>query len=54
MLAYAKTLGQRLIVGLDTDKRVKANKGDSRPINPLALRIKVMESIRYVDQVVSA
>ncbi len=53
MIKYAKSLGQRLVVGLDTDKRVKENKGDSRPINPLALRIKVMESIRYVDHVVS-
>ena len=44
MIEYAKSLGQRLIIGLDTDERVQANKGSSRPINTLALRIKVMES----------
>jgi D-beta-D-heptose 7-phosphate kinase/D-beta-D-heptose 1-phosphate adenosyltransferase len=53
MIKYAKSLGQILVVGLDTDKRVQSNKGLSRPINTLALRIKVMESIRFVDHVVS-
>ena len=53
MIKYAKSLGQVLVVGLDTDERVQSNKGISRPINTLALRIKVMESIRFVDHVVS-
>ena len=53
MIKYAKSLGQILVVGLDTDERVQSNKGLSRPINTLALRIKVMESIRFVDHVVS-
>ena len=53
MLKYAKSLGQRLVVGLDTDERVRSNKGPSRPINNLELRKKVLESIRYVDQVVT-
>ena len=51
MLKYARGLGQRLIVGLDTDDRVKSNKGPTRPINNLALRVKFMEAIRYVDEV---
>ena len=51
MLKYARGLGQRLIVGLDTDERVRSNKGPTRPINNLALRIKFMEAIRYVDEV---
>lgn len=53
MLKYAKSLGQRLVVGLDTDIRVKQSKGESRPINNLENRKKVMESICYVDQVVT-
>ena len=53
MLKYARSLGQRLIVGLDTDERVRSNKGPTRPINNLDLRIKFMESIRYVDQVLT-
>ena len=53
MLKYAKSLGQRLVVGLDTDARVKQSKGETRPINNLENRKRVMEAIRYVDQVVS-
>jgi len=51
MLKYAKSLGQKLIVGLDTDERVRSNKGPSRPVNNLYLRVKFMEAIRYVDEV---
>jgi rfaE bifunctional protein nucleotidyltransferase chain/domain len=51
MLKYAKSLGQKLIVGLDTDERVRSNKGSSRPVNNLYLRVKFMEAIRYVDEV---
>lgn len=51
MLKYARSLGQKLIVGLDTDERVKSNKGPSRPVNNLYLRVKFMEAIRYVDEV---
>jgi rfaE bifunctional protein nucleotidyltransferase chain/domain len=53
MLKYAKSLGQTLIVGTDTDERVKSNKGFSRPINNLALRVRFLEAIRYVDTVVT-
>jgi rfaE bifunctional protein nucleotidyltransferase chain/domain len=53
MLKYASGLGQRLVVGLDTDERVQQSKGPTRPINTLNHRKTVMESIRYVDEVVS-
>ena len=53
MLKYARSLGQRLVVGLDTDDRVRESKGDSRPINSLSHRTTVMEAIKYVDEVVS-
>lgn len=53
MLKYAKSLGQTLIVGTDTDERVKSNKGLFRPINNLALRVQFLEAIRYVDKVVT-
>ena len=53
LLRYAKLLGQTLIVGTDSDQRIKSNKGFSRPINNLALRVKFLEAIRYVDTVVS-
>ena len=53
LLRYAKLLGQTLIVGTDSDQRIKSNKGLSRPINTLALRVQFLEAIRYVDKVVT-
>lgn len=52
MLKYAKSKAQRLVVGLDTDSRVREFKGNNRPINNLKNRKTVMQAIRYVDQVV--
>ena len=46
-----KTLGDRLIVGVDTDAKVSADKGPKRPVNPLAYRIAMLESIKYIDEV---
>ena len=42
-----------LVVGLDTDVRVKAMKGKSRPKNTLADRMEIVSSIKYVDRVFS-
>jgi len=42
----------KLIVGLDTDTRVKKSKGDKRPINDLTTRITMMRNLRMVDEVV--
>ena len=53
LLSYAKSQGDRLIVGIDTDERVKASKGPSRPHNNLLDRMYFLESIRSVDKVVS-
>ena len=50
---YARSVGDRLVVGLDTDERVQQSKGPTRPINSLLNRKAVMEAIRYVDEVVS-
>ena len=52
LFKYAKTLGDYLIVGVDTDRRVKASKGDTRPINRLEDRIEMLSSIKYIDEVV--
>lgn len=52
LLKYAKSLGDRLIVGIDTDERVSAAKGPHRPFNSLQDRKSFLESIRYVDKVV--
>ena len=53
MLKYAKSLGDKLIVGLDTDEKVKLSKGENRPFNNLEDRQMVVNSIRYVDETIS-
>lgn len=53
MLKYARSLGDELVVGIDTDDKVKKDKGDQRPFNSLENRIMVLEAIRYVDRVVT-
>ena len=53
LLFYAKSLGDKLIVGLDTDQRVRMSKGPTRPINCLSVRMKMIDAIKGVDEVVS-
>lgn len=53
LLEFAKSLGDYLIVGLDTDDRIKELKGQDRPVNSLASRIEFMRSIKWVDEVVN-
>ena len=52
MLKHAKTLGDYLIVGIDSDEKVKRDKGASRPFNSTEDRKFALESIKYVDAVV--
>lgn len=52
LFKYAKSLGDRLIVGIDGDKRIKSAKGNDRPINCLEDRIEILKSIKYIDDVV--
>jgi D-beta-D-heptose 7-phosphate kinase/D-beta-D-heptose 1-phosphate adenosyltransferase len=52
LLEHAKSLGDYLIVGINSDDSVRKLKGPNRPINKEDNRKKVLESIKYVDQVV--
>lgn len=51
LFQYAKSLGDELIVGIDSDVRVKLLKGNSRPINNQNDRKEMLESIKYIDKV---
>jgi rfaE bifunctional protein nucleotidyltransferase chain/domain len=52
-LAKAASLGERLIVALNTDASVKQQgKGDNRPINPEDARALVLAGLGFVDGVV--
>ena len=47
----AKAIGDRLIVGIDTDEKVATDKGKDRPINNLFYRVAMLEAIKYIDEV---
>ncbi len=53
LFKYAKSLGDYLVVGIDTDERVKKAKGIDRPFNNLEDRMVLLESIKWIDEVVS-
>jgi len=52
LFKYAKSLGDFLVVGVDDDARVRASKGDRRPVNTLEDRVEMLSSIKYIDDVV--
>ena len=51
LLAYCKSLG-RVTVGLNSDDSVKRLKGLSRPVNNEKDRKRILEALRYVDEVI--
>jgi len=51
-LAEARRLGDALLVGLNSDRSVRANRGESRPITPQAERAEILEALVSVDAVV--
>ncbi|MFT5618891.1 MAG: rfaE bifunctional protein nucleotidyltransferase chain/domain [Arenicella sp.] len=51
-LEKASQLGNRLIIGLNTDVSVRKLKGESRPINPEYARARILAALEFVDAVV--
>ena len=51
LFKYAKSLGTKLYVGIDSDEKVKLDKGIDRPFNTLEDRKIMLESIKFIDQV---
>jgi D-beta-D-heptose 7-phosphate kinase/D-beta-D-heptose 1-phosphate adenosyltransferase len=51
-LQEARALGDALIVAVNSDRSVRANKGPGRPINPEAERAELLRSLACVDAVV--
>lgn len=51
-LAKAKERGDILVVGLNTDRSVRALKGDARPVNPEQARALVLAALSFVDFVI--
>jgi len=52
LLKFCRTLGTKVIVGLNSDSSVRANKGEKRPINNEGDRKFLLESLVYVDEVI--
>lgn len=51
-LEKAKSLGDKLVVALNTDYSVKKLKGEKRPVNDEYARSRVMAALSFVDAVI--
>jgi rfaE bifunctional protein nucleotidyltransferase chain/domain len=51
-LQQAKELGDALIVGINSDRSVRLNKGEGRPIHAEAERAEILGALQVVDVVV--
>jgi rfaE bifunctional protein nucleotidyltransferase chain/domain len=51
-LRKAKSLGDILIIGMNTDRSVKTIKGEKRPIVPQEERAEILSALAFVDYVV--
>jgi len=51
-LKQAKSLGDYLLVALESDENVRRMKGDGRPIHTQAQRKEMLEAISVVDEVI--
>ena len=52
LLANAKSKGDKLIVGLNSDRSVKRLKGNNRPILTFDDRLNILDAIKSVDMIV--
>lgn len=51
-LKKARSLGNYLIVAIESDKRVKELKGHGRPVHSQKQRREILESLNFVDKVI--
>lgn len=52
LLKFAKSLGDKLIVGINSDRATKILKGEDRPVNNQDIRKATLESLDFVDEVI--
>jgi D-beta-D-heptose 7-phosphate kinase/D-beta-D-heptose 1-phosphate adenosyltransferase len=52
MLGFARAQGDRVVVGLNSDRSVRALKGAGRPINHVGDRARMLAALEFVDYVV--
>jgi D-beta-D-heptose 7-phosphate kinase/D-beta-D-heptose 1-phosphate adenosyltransferase len=51
LLKFAKSKGDLLYVGIDSDARIRSRKGINRPIQNENTRYEILKSLVYVDKV---
>ena len=51
-LQHARSLGDALVIGINSDRSVQAIKGPARPMTPEAERAEILEALSCVDAVV--
>ncbi len=52
LLKFVHNFGGYIVVAIDSDERIAETKGTSRPVNTQENRKKVLEALRYVDEVI--
>lgn len=52
LFRFAKSKGDVLVVGLNSDKSVRKIKGPGRPLNPERLRVEVLSALKDIDYIV--
>jgi len=51
LLKWSRNLGDRLVVGINSDASARALKGEGRPVNSQENRKAVLQALRFVDEV---
>ncbi len=51
-LQEAKSLGDKLVLGLNSDNSVRRLKGKERPVNPQVCRAEILAALEVVDMVI--
>lgn len=52
LLKFAKSKGDILVVGLNSDKSIKKIKGESRPINNITDRASLLYELDFIDYII--
>ena len=52
LFKFCNKIGKKVILGINTDKSVKLNKGNKRPINKLSKRIREIKKIKLISKII--
>lgn len=52
LLEFCKSLGGKVVVGLNSDSSVRSLKGPTRPINSEKDRMEILKALKFVDDVI--